>query len=267
MAETWQLATLTPSRPCPPVAARLLPGRELRLVGRGRLVRDGAAPARLCAARGCDGGGHAAGRRREARAQRRGDARGVRRSAGSNAWQSRTRRSPATPPVRPPPPPRRRRYGCAGVTVRTGDGRAFGASQVISTLPLGVLQRRHLQIFAPPLPEKHRHVLESDGVAMGNLTHVVVPPRPPPPPRLTLTLTLTTPAPPSPPPPPPSPPPPPPSPPPPSPPPPPPPAPPCRCSSRTSGGMIGSSSGSAPTPPTARARAAPPRASSRSGTT
>eukprot|EP00908_Phaeocystis_cordata_P007712 Transcript_18364.p1 GENE.Transcript_18364~~Transcript_18364.p1 ORF type:complete len:308 (+),score=138.16 Transcript_18364:748-1671(+) len=65
-------------------------------------------------------------------------------------------------------------YGCAGVTVRTGDGRAFGASQVISTLPLGVLQRRHQQIFAPPLPEKHRHVLESDGVAMGNLTHVVV---------------------------------------------------------------------------------------------
>jgi hypothetical protein len=41
-------------------------------------------------------------------------------------------------------------------------------------LPLGVLQRRHHSMFDPPLPKKHREVLDTDGIKMGNLTHVVV---------------------------------------------------------------------------------------------
>ena len=43
-------------------------------------------------------------------------------------------------------------YDCAGVVVSTRDGRAYKATEVISTLPLGVLQRRHREIFEPPLP-------------------------------------------------------------------------------------------------------------------
>jgi len=66
------------------------------------------------------------------------------------------------------------RYGCEGVTVTTRDGRVLSAEQVISTLPLGVLQRRHASLFDPPLPAPQREVLESRGISMGNLTHVVV---------------------------------------------------------------------------------------------
>ena len=45
---------------------------------------------------------------------------------------------------------------------------------MISTLPLGVLQRHHREIFSPPMPKKQVEALESDGFKMGNLTHVVV---------------------------------------------------------------------------------------------
>ena len=43
-------------------------------------------------------------------------------------------------------------YGCDGVTLATADGRTFRAQQAISTLPLGVLQRKQQQLFEPPLP-------------------------------------------------------------------------------------------------------------------
>jgi len=65
-------------------------------------------------------------------------------------------------------------YECSGVTVATSDGRIFAAQQVISTLPLGVLQRKHTQLFDPPLPKKHADILTNSSVGMGNLTHVAV---------------------------------------------------------------------------------------------
>ena len=66
--------------------------------------------------------------------------------------------------------------GVGGVTVTTQDGRTFHARhQVISTLPLGVLQRKHAQLFSPPLPAAQAKLLSLDSrFAMGNLTHVVV---------------------------------------------------------------------------------------------
>ena len=42
-----------------------------------------------------------------------------------------------------------------------------------STLPLGVLQRKHVELFDPPLPAPHVAVLETDGIVMANLTHVL----------------------------------------------------------------------------------------------
>ena len=61
-------------------------------------------------------------------------------------------------------------WGCDGVKVSTKDGQTFGAQEVISTLPLGVLQRHHKDIFEPSLPQKHDEVLTADGIIMANLT-------------------------------------------------------------------------------------------------
>ena len=68
------------------------------------------------------------------------------------------------------------RYDCHGVTVTTKDGRAFTAKhEVFSTLPLGVLQHKHEQLFDPALPKDKQQALSPDsGFVMGNLTHVVV---------------------------------------------------------------------------------------------
>ena len=64
---------------------------------------------------------------------------------------------------------------CSGVQVSTKDGRTFKAREVISTLPLGVLQRRHNSLFDPPLPSEQAALLSPDSkFTMGNLTHVVV---------------------------------------------------------------------------------------------
>lgn len=65
-------------------------------------------------------------------------------------------------------------YDCNGVLVTTENGRTVQAREVISTLPLGVLQRQHHELFEPKLPQKHRQILDSDKIQMGNLTHVVV---------------------------------------------------------------------------------------------
>jgi hypothetical protein len=69
------------------------------------------------------------------------------------------------------------KYGsCHGVVVVTDDGRTFHARQeVISTLPLGVLQRKHAELFDPPLPPAQARLLSPEsGFVMGNLTHIVV---------------------------------------------------------------------------------------------
>ena len=65
-------------------------------------------------------------------------------------------------------------YDCGGVNVTLSDGSVHRAREVISTLPLGVLQRHHADMFTPPIPAKHAKVLTEKGVVMANLTHVVL---------------------------------------------------------------------------------------------
>ena len=65
-------------------------------------------------------------------------------------------------------------YSCSGVVVTTKDGRTFKAKQVISTLPVGVLQRQYATLFSPPVPPKFEEALMHDGLLMDNLTHVAV---------------------------------------------------------------------------------------------
>ena len=60
-------------------------------------------------------------------------------------------------------------YSCSGARVRTADGMAFRAKFVISTLPVGVLQRRR-ELFVPALRPEQRRAL--DGYAMSNYTKV-----------------------------------------------------------------------------------------------
>ena len=81
---------------------------------------------------------------------------------------------PGDPRVRLRSEVTRVKYDCEGVYVSTRDGQQYKATEVISTLPLGVLQRHHREIFSPPMPKKQVEALESDGFKMGNLTHVVV---------------------------------------------------------------------------------------------
>ena len=65
-------------------------------------------------------------------------------------------------------------WNCDGVTLTTRDGRSFFArEEVILTLPLGVLQRKHASLFEPSLSNAHVKVLDDDGIVMGNLTHVL----------------------------------------------------------------------------------------------
>jgi len=67
------------------------------------------------------------------------------------------------------------KYDCNGTSVMTQDGRVFQANEVISTLPLGVLQRKKQQLFDPPLPKKQADLLSPEsGFVMGNLTHVAI---------------------------------------------------------------------------------------------
>ena len=65
-------------------------------------------------------------------------------------------------------------YDCAGVVVTLADGSTHAGRQLISTLPLGVLQRKHATMFVPPVPPAHAEALDSEGMVMGNLTHVVL---------------------------------------------------------------------------------------------
>ena len=62
----------------------------------------------------------------------------------------------------------------SGVLLATKDGRSYIARhEVISTIPLGVLQRKHQQLFDPPLPPAQAALLSPEsGFLMGNLTHV-----------------------------------------------------------------------------------------------
>lgn len=64
-------------------------------------------------------------------------------------------------------------YTCGGgATVHASDGRTWHARHVISTLPLGVLQRRGQELFTPPIGDAQRAALWS--VAMGNYTKIFV---------------------------------------------------------------------------------------------
>jgi hypothetical protein len=62
---------------------------------------------------------------------------------------------------------------CGGVTVHTADGQQFTARHVVSTLPLGVLQHDHQNIFDPPLPSAQAAALEGSSIVMTNYTKIV----------------------------------------------------------------------------------------------
>ena len=65
-------------------------------------------------------------------------------------------------------------YDCDAATVTTSDGRSFTAREVISTLPLGVLQRKHASLFDPPLPQKHADLLTGGGILISMAFSVVL---------------------------------------------------------------------------------------------
>ena len=58
------------------------------------------------------------------------------------------------------------------VVVTTEDGRVFYATEVISTIPLGVLQRHYDTLFTPSLPDNLVEALSSNEVLMRNVTKV-----------------------------------------------------------------------------------------------
>jgi monoamine oxidase len=60
----------------------------------------------------------------------------------------------------------------APVVVTTEDGRVYHAQHVISTLPLGVLQRHHETLFTPSLPDQFVKALSSKEILMRNVTKV-----------------------------------------------------------------------------------------------
>lgn len=64
-------------------------------------------------------------------------------------------------------------YGNEFVSVST-KSRTFQAHQVISTIPLGVLQRQHKELFSPPLSNEMQTALSprKDGINMVNVTKV-----------------------------------------------------------------------------------------------
>merc|ERR1712196_86724 len=61
-----------------------------------------------------------------------------------------------------------------GAVVSTQDGRTFKGKHVISTVSLGVLQKRHQELFSPPLPNEQAEALKRNHMPMANLTHVLV---------------------------------------------------------------------------------------------
>lgn len=60
------------------------------------------------------------------------------------------------------------------VKVTSADGRVFTAKHVISTLPLGVMQRNYASLFVPPMPSKQVNVLTSEYLIMSNLSKVFI---------------------------------------------------------------------------------------------
>ena len=61
-------------------------------------------------------------------------------------------------------------YACDGARVVTADGRSWSTRHVISTLPLGVLQRRADELFTPRVPRKQMGALHA--VSMSNYTKI-----------------------------------------------------------------------------------------------
>jgi len=63
-------------------------------------------------------------------------------------------------------------YTSIPIKVTSKDGRVFNAKHVISTLPLGVMQRNHKTLFVPSLPADQVEALTSKGAHMSHLTKV-----------------------------------------------------------------------------------------------
>lgn len=61
-----------------------------------------------------------------------------------------------------------------GVTITTTDGRTFRSKVAITTFPLGVLNRRHRQLFTPNVPQKFAKILDGGDFVMSNLTRIYI---------------------------------------------------------------------------------------------
>lgn len=49
------------------------------------------------------------------------------------------------------------------IKIKTRAGNSYTASVIICTFSLGVLKDWHLQLFSPPLPQKHQNVIDKIG--------------------------------------------------------------------------------------------------------
>jgi monoamine oxidase len=65
-------------------------------------------------------------------------------------------------------------YDTDGVTITTTDGQKFTAPTAITTFPLGVLNRKHRELFTPNVPTKLAKILEAGNFIMSNLTRVYI---------------------------------------------------------------------------------------------
>jgi len=65
-------------------------------------------------------------------------------------------------------------YTSTPIKVTSRDGRVFTAKHVISTLPLGVIQRNHTTLFVPAMPKKQVKALTNDGFIMNHLTKIFI---------------------------------------------------------------------------------------------
>jgi len=53
------------------------------------------------------------------------------------------------------------------IVLRTTDNRVYRSKHVISSIPLGILQKNLIQ-FSPPLPEPYRNAINNIGVGIAN---------------------------------------------------------------------------------------------------
>jgi len=63
-------------------------------------------------------------------------------------------------------------YTDYGVVVSTANGTTYSSSVVISTIPLGVLNRHHRTLFTPTLPQDIATIIDGGNFIMSNLTRI-----------------------------------------------------------------------------------------------